>query len=412
MVDKIADTKSVETDTREHREAVALYATAVFLFWFSQYIYVPMFPIFVQNRTTALGAVGLVLSMYGLWQAVIRLPLGMVSDWVGRRKPFILAGLACSGIGAFIMVSSPGVEGLAIGRGVSGLAAGSWVPLVVAFSSLFPPNEAVRATALLAFFNSLGRILAGALAGPLSEWFGYPFTFLVAICVSALAVVVFLPIREGFKPLSDHPSAASVRKIVMRREVMLPSVLAAVGQYVNWAISFGFLIIRVSQLDGDNIAQGICVTTLLLATAVGNLISSSYVAGLGSKPLLYVGFVLLAVGTLWAAFSPTLLWLFAASAFLGLGIGSTGPILMGLSIQGIADGERTTAMGVHQTVYAIGMFTGPALSGVVANIVGIQGMFFVTALTCLVLGVVGTSCVGEYSNKDDGVVVDSSRSMS
>jgi len=71
---------------------------------------------------------------------------------------------------------------------------------------------------------------------------------------------------------------------------------------------------------------------------------------------------------------------------------------MGLSIQGIADGDRTTAMGMHQTVYAIGMFAGPALSGVIANVIGIQGMFSVTALTCLVLGLVGTSRVSENQN--------------
>jgi len=35
--------------------------------------------------------------MYGLWQAFVRLPLGIAADWLGWRKPFILVCLAMSG---------------------------------------------------------------------------------------------------------------------------------------------------------------------------------------------------------------------------------------------------------------------------------------------------------------------------
>jgi DHA1 family multidrug resistance protein-like MFS transporter len=59
---------------------------------------------------------------------------------------------------------------------------------------------------------------------------------------------------------------------------------------------------------------------------------------------------------------------------------------MGLSIQQVADAERTTAMGLHQAVYAIGMFGGPWLSGLLADAMGIRSTFGMTAFLCLVLG--------------------------
>jgi MFS family permease len=46
-------------------------------------------------------------------------------------------------------------------------------------------------------------------------------------------------------------------------------------------------------------------------------------------------------------------------------------------------------MGVHQAVYAIGMFAGPALSGVIAQAFGIQPMLGITAFVSLVLGLLG-----------------------
>jgi DHA1 family multidrug resistance protein-like MFS transporter len=107
----------------------------------------------------------------------------------------------------------------------------------------------------------------------------------------------------------------------------------------------------------------------------------------------YASFVLIAFGTTWAALSYELPVLFIAPAFLGIGSGIASPALMGLSIENVAGTERTTAMGVHQTIYAIGMFAGPAVSGAIAGAIGIQTMFALTAFMCLALGFCGTSFI-------------------
>jgi len=135
---------------------IGLYLASVFLFWMAQYIYLLTLPTYVQSKTSDLAMVGVVLSMLGLWQALIRLPLGITADWPGWRKPFILIGLGLAGLGAWIMGTADTVNGLTIGGAVTGLSAGAWVPLVVGFSALFPPKEAVKASALLTLFNSAG----------------------------------------------------------------------------------------------------------------------------------------------------------------------------------------------------------------------------------------------------------------
>ena len=53
----------------------------------------------------------------------------------------------------------------------------------------------------------------------------------------------------------------------------------------------------------------------------------------------------------------------------------------------VADAERATAMGLHQSVYSIGMFAGPWLSGLLADAIGIRPMFGVTAFACLAVSV-------------------------
>jgi len=57
--------------------------------------------------------------------------------------------------------------------------------------------------------------------------------------------------------------------------------------------------------------------------------------------------------------------------------------------------QYTTATGLHQAVYAIGMFGGPWLSGMLANALGIRLTFGVTAFACLSLGLLGASLLAE-----------------
>ncbi len=50
---------------------IGFYIAAAFLYWISLYLYVPTLPTYVQTKTDNLAVVGTVLSMYGLWQAIV-----------------------------------------------------------------------------------------------------------------------------------------------------------------------------------------------------------------------------------------------------------------------------------------------------------------------------------------------------
>ncbi len=369
---------------------ITLYTVAVFLYWMALYLYVPTLPVYAQSKADDLALVGVVLSMYGLWQAVIRLPLGIAADWLGWRKPFIIAGFALAGLGAWVMGAAADVQGLILGRAITGLAAGTWVPLVVVFSSLFPPEEAVRASALLTLVGSVGRMLATAATGSLNELGGYPLAFFLAAVAAALAIVIVFPSQEQRRP-PRAPSVQSIGRLVTRRDVLLPSLLSAVNQYATWATTFGFLPIIAQQLGATGVTQSILVTMSIAVVTLGNLMATTLIRVMGTRRLVYLSFWLIAIGTGSAAVAPSLPMVFFAQLCLGLSQGIGYPVLMGMSIQNVADAERTTAMGLHQSVYAIGMFTGPWLSGILADAMGIRPMFGVTALACLALGLFGTS---------------------
>jgi MFS family permease len=373
---------------------IGFYIAAAFLYWISLYLYVPTLPTYVQSKTDNLALVGTVLSMYGLWQAIIRLPLGIVVDWLGRRKPFIIAGLVLAGLGAWLMGVANNPTSLLVGRSVTGLAAATWVPLMVAFNSLFPADEAVRATAILTFVNSGGRILATSSTGTLNTWGGYTLPFFLAAGAAGLGILFLLPTREEPRPRL-LPSPGGITHLITRQDVLLPSLLAAISQYAIWTTTFGFNPILAKQFGGTDVTQSMLVTMNLAMVIIGNLSATVLVSRVGARRLVLFSFSMLAVGVGLTAAAISLPALFAAQFFIGMSHGVNSPVLMGLSIRYVGDSERNTAMGLHQSVYAMGMFGGPWLSGILAQVVGLRWMLLITALGTLTLGLLGTSKLGE-----------------
>ena len=68
--------------------------------WVSLYLYVPFLPIRAQDLGASNTMVGAVIASYAIAQIALRIPIGVGSDMLGRRKPFALIAMASAVIGA------------------------------------------------------------------------------------------------------------------------------------------------------------------------------------------------------------------------------------------------------------------------------------------------------------------------
>ena len=371
------------------RLTIALVASSIFLYMVSMFLYVPTLPTYVQSRTGSLVIVGVVLSMYGLWQAIIRLPLGIAADWAGWRKPFVLGGLALAGLGAWLLGTADGVNGLLVGRIITGLAGGTLVPLVVMFTSQFPPSKVVRAAAWVNFVAFGGRALGTSLTGWLNQIGGYTLAFNLAAGVAAIAILVTLVTQESRRP-PVPPSWEGVGKLATRRDVLVPSLLATVTHYALFATTFGFLPILARQLGASDVIQSALVTMVLGLSMLSSLLVTAIIDSVGARRLVYLSIVVLGAGIGMAALASSVVMIFVAQFGIGLGVGISYPVFMGWSIRHVDDSQRTTAMGLFQSVYAVGMFAGPWISGLLAAAMGIRPMLGVTTFVCVTLGLLLT----------------------
>ena len=378
----------MNSSPQTHRLQLIQYGLAIFLFWVSMYLYVPTLPVYAQSKTNNLALTGIILSMYGLWQGLARFPLGVYSDRLGKRKLFVFIGFGLSAAGAWLMGTAPNSTVLLIGRSVTGLAAATWVPLVVAFTHLFPKGETLRASAVVNLLNSLGMVVGTLLTGWLNGLGGTSLAFYLAIGVAGVAGMVMLPFAEK-SMLPQKRSMGEIKNLVARRSVLAPSLLGALAQYAVWATVFSFIPILAKQYGASDVLQSMLLSLNIAIVLVGNLAVTAFVKRFGARPLLYFSFVLMSLGMVFAALANSLVLVFVAQFCNGFALGIGFPILMGLSVENASEQERSTAMGLFQAVYAIGMFTGPWLSGFMANNMGIQPMFAVTAGAVLLVALFG-----------------------
>jgi MFS family permease len=363
----------------------ALFAASL-IFFAALYTYVPGLPAYVALRTSSLTEVGVVLSMYGLWMAVLRMPLGVIMDATGRNKPYLVSGVLMAGAGAVVMMLGRSVGLLSLGRALTGVSAAAWVPMMVAFAGFFPPEQTIFATSLASFASSFGQMIGTSSMGFLEMLGGHDLPFIAAavLALAATVIIVFVRIPRADKAHRGMVSARSILSIFSRRDVLIPSFTNALCQFGVWAITFGFMPLLARQIGAGSVAVSLLMTLNIVANMAANLFATAVAGRGGRKILLYGSFAAFAAGAVLAAVSGSVALLFVSTVVMGLANGLFFPILLGLSIEGVDAFHRSTAMGIHQAVYAVGMFSGPWISGIIADAVGIRGMFAIVAAFSLV----------------------------
>jgi len=368
------------------RLAIPLFFTAAVLYFISLYLYVPILPAFVAERTPSLAAVGIVLSMYGLCTAFLRMPLGILTDATGFYKPYIVGGTLLGGLGALVMVFGGSLGTLALGRGFTGAAVATWVPIMVVFASFFSIERTIFATSLLSLASSIGMMIGTGLTGFVETLGGSRLAFFAAAGFAVLASLIFALVGTPKRASASHNpvTARSILAIFRRRDVLIPSGTNALCQFGVWALTFGFMPLLARGMGASAVATGLIMTLNIAANTAANLFATFVTKRGGKRPLLYLSFTALAAGAVLAALTHSLPLLFVSTVVMGLGNGLLFPILLGLSIQDVDLSHRSTAMGIHQAVYAIGMFTGPWIGGILADAYGMRAMFAIVAAFCLV----------------------------
>lgn len=364
---------------------IPVFCLATILFWFAMYTYVPILGVY----TTKLGAsnkmTGIIVGSYGFVQMILRIPLGIASDKLHKRKLFINFGLFFtffSGIGLWIFKD---LSLILVFRALAGASAATWVDFTVLFTSYYKQEEATKAIGILNFYNYIAQMLAMLSGGFLAEKISFESTFLLGAAVGIIGLIASLFIAENYEEKGKKITLKGVVEVVQDRTLLSVSFLAVISQLIAFATVFGFTPIFAQSLGATKFDMSLLTVFSNLPSAFASLIGGTYLSKkFGEKKVIVAGFIVMGIFTITIPFTKNLWLLMITQALSGVGRGFSFPLLMGMSIQHMEMEKRATAMGFFQSIYGLGMFLGPVIIGVISDVMNLkQGFILFGILGCI-----------------------------
>jgi len=365
-------------------KSTILFHFCTIFFWASVYIYMPILAPYTKMVSGSLQAVGWVMGAYGLSQFLLRIPVGILSDRLRRRKPFILLGFIFEGVACLGLIFSSTAAGLFLSFFTAGMAASMWVVFIVLFSSYFPMGQIVQSTSLIIFSSRLSHVISNYAGGAIAEAWGWTAPFYAGGILALLGFLLATGITER-RPEKD--SAISFKKLLLvgrSRRLLTISLLGFLLQFATFSSTYGFTPVYVQQIGATKAELGILLFSFTFSSILATLLSGTYLRR--TKPersFILLGFFLIAGSVVFTPLISHLHILYIIQAINGIGVGLAFPLLMGLAIEPIPGEQQGTAMGFFQSLYAAGMSLGPLVSGFIGHYLGLSSIFFLSGILSL-----------------------------
>jgi predicted MFS family arabinose efflux permease len=323
--------------------------------------------------------VGVLVGAYAASVLAGTLPLGRLSDRIGRRRPF-LWGLVGLGATTLLFAFATSYPLLLLARVLQGLAAAAtWTAGLALLAEGFPSERRGQAMATAFAAANVGVLLGPPVAGFLSEGFGPRSPFLLAAGLAladAAARVLFL--RDDEPPAGPRVSLAG---LLRNRTVRTLAGAMALGASL-WALLESVLPLHLDSALGMGASE---IGLLFAAAALAHTLTSPLMGRLsdrfGRLPVLRVGFCLSALLLPLPAFLSTKATVAVSMAALGVTASFVlSPVSPGLADAVEAMGSRSfgSVFSLVNIVYSLGMMAGPLAGSALVEAVGLRGALVAT----------------------------------
>jgi len=376
----------------ERRAALSL-AMIYALRMLGLFMILPVFSLYAEHLTGATPIlVGLVLGIYGLTQAALQIPFGLLSDRFGR-KPVIIVGLLIFALGSVVAASADSIWGVLLGRAIQGAGAIAAVVMALA-ADLSREEQRTKMMASIGMSIGFAFMLAMVLGPILNQWVGVPGIFVLTsvLAIFGIGVVVFVvPTPQCSRRHRDAQTIPSqlqsvlnnanlvrldigifcLHFILMASFLVLPLILKHEIHFPaseHWKLYLSVLLLSMLAM----------VPFVILAEKY-HQIKKVFIAAVLTIILAQLSLYWVSVSFWFLAFA---LWVFFIAFNL---LEATLPSL--ISKMAPPD-SKGTAMGVYSTSQFLGTFLGGILGGVVHHKFGLQAVFVLNGVVASVWFVV------------------------
>lgn len=370
-------------NSREKRAAVSL--ASVFAFrMLGLFMLMPVMAIYGQSLEGFSPIwIGFAIGAYGLTQAVLQIPMGRLSDKIGRKK-VIVGGLVVFALGSVIAALADSIQMVTLGRALQGM--GAIASALLAFASDLSRDEQ-RPKVMAVIGMSIGMSFAVAmLLGPIvAASFGIAGVFWLTAILAVLGIFIVtmlvpnainkapkgdtLASLSDIKKLMKHPQLARLNAGVLLLHLTLTTIFVVLPTQL---IKEGLVAQHHWQLYIPVLIFAFILMVPMMILAIKK--EKEKHAFIGSVILLTISMLAMAAGiNNIIVIAICMLFYFVAFNFLE----ATMPAL----VSRIAPAsQKGSAMGGYSSSQFFGAFLGGILGGYIAQTTSVQAVFAAAAL--------------------------------
>ncbi|HHT00509.1 MAG TPA: MFS transporter [Thiomicrospira sp.] len=346
----------------------------------------PVFALFAETEFKDITGlqIGIAIGIYGLTQAFLQVPYGMLSDKYGR-KPLIITGMLVFMFGSIICAMADSIEMMIVGRAIQGMGAIAAV-LMASVGDLVTEQFRLRAMSIVGMTIGLSFTLS-LVAGPLlASWFGVRgifWTIALLALVGVLLVKFAMPDIEKQSFQRESEADPSQFKEILKHPQLLRLDF---GVFVLHAtLTAMFIVVPMTLRDSAGldtpehwfiylpvmILSFILMVPFIIQAESKDRMKQVFVGAIATIAIMQLAFVFIEL-SFWSLFFILLIF-FTAFNLLEASLPS---LVVKLSP---AD-KKGTASGVYSTSQFLGAAIGGALGGYFYQHYGYNGVFIFTAV--------------------------------
>jgi MFS family permease len=313
--------------------------------------------------------VGILISLYGLVNAILQPVMGALSDELGRRKLLIQGGLVLMGASTLAFVFAGRFADLLALRSLQGLGVALTVPASLALMSTATQQQTRGGSmGIYSTMRMLGFAIGPLLGGFLYDHFGFDAAFYAGAAFILVAVILVQVWVNELPPRTVDKTKHSFQ--IIDWELLTAGIIGLGTATFVMASAFSMMTTLETQFNarlhetafGFSVAfSALMVSRLLFQIPLGRLSDR-----VGRKPLIILGLILMAPATALLGEVWTSLQLTGLRLIQGLASAAIAAPAFALAADLSKAGGEGRQMSIITMGFGLGIAVGPLVAGILA----------------------------------------------